>query len=273
MTEVKKFMKIASVQVEIRDGETKEERIRRVGAKLDALNGYDLIVLPEIWATGYFSFDRYTEEAETMEGPFVQTFAAKAKKLGAYLCAGSFVETDGNACYNTSILFDRSGRLIASYRKIHLFRYGSEEGKLLTRGREITVVPTEFGRVGLATCYDLRFPELFRMQADRGAELLLITSAWPHRRLAHWNLFNQVRALENQCYLISSNCVGTTRGVLMGGHSQVVDPWGVMVASAGEEETIVKSEIDLAQVAQIREHFPQLKHRVLAYPPERSHDF
>ncbi|MGO0061248.1 carbon-nitrogen family hydrolase [Brevibacillus fluminis] len=256
-------MNVASVQVEIKDDETKEQRIQRVESTLDTLEGYDLIVLPEIWATGYFSFDRYTEEAEPMDGPFVARFSAKAKALGAYLFAGSFVESDGDKFYNTSVMFDPQGRQIASYRKIHLFRYGSDEGKLLTRGDDITVVDTSFGKVGLATCYDLRFPELFRRQVDRGAELLLVTSAWPHRRLMHWNLFNQVRALENQCYLIASNCAGTTRGTLLGGHSQVVDPWGVVIASGGEQEAIVKAQIDLGQIAHIRETFPQLKHRVL----------
>lgn len=265
-------MKVASVQVEIKDNETKEQRIDRVESVLDTLAGYELIVLPEIWATGYFSFDRYKAEAEPMDGPFVQSFAAKAKALGAYLFAGSFVEQDGDDFYNTSVMFDPQGRRIASYRKIHLFRYGSDEGKLLTRGDEITVVQTDFGRVGLATCYDLRFPELFRGQVDLGAELLLVTSAWPHRRLAHWNLFNQVRALENQCYLISSNCAGTTRGTLLGGHSQVVDPWGIVLASGGEQETIVKADIDLTQIAHIRETFPQLKHRVLTGSSERRED-
>lgn len=256
-------MKIATVQLEIKDAETKEQRIDRVDSVLNGLSGTDLILLPEIWATGYFTFDRYLAEAEPIDGPFVQRFSAKAKALQTHLFAGSFVEQEGDRYYNTSLLFNPQGELLATYRKIHLFRYGSAEGQLLTAGEKPTVVKTPFGNVGLATCYDLRFPELFRKQVDLGAELLLITSAWPHQRLAHWNLFNQARALENQCYLISSNCVGTTRNVLMGGHSQVVDPWGVVIASAGEHETILKAEIDLKQTGHIREVFPQLKHRVL----------
>jgi predicted amidohydrolase len=117
--------------------------------------------------------------------------------------------------------------------------------------------------VGLSTCYDLRFPELYRKQVDLGAEILLVTAAWPQQRLNHWELFNSVRALENQCYLISCNCVGTTRNVVLGGYSKVVDPWGVTIASVGEHETILKTEIDLNQIKRIREAFPQLKHRVL----------
>lgn len=256
-------MKVASVQLEIKDSESKEQRIERVEAMLDGLAGTDLILLPEIWATGYFSFDNYHAEVEPLDGPFRERFAAKAKALKTHLFAGSFVEKEGDNYYNTSLLFNPEGELIGTYRKIHLFRYGSAEGQLLTAGEHPTVVETSFGKVGLATCYDLRFPELFRKQVDLGAELLLITSAWPHARLAHWNLFNKARALENQCYLISCNCVGTTKNVFMGGHSQVVDPWGVTIASAGEHETILKAEIDLKQIAHIREVFPQLKHRVL----------
>ncbi|GGK18089.1 carbon-nitrogen family hydrolase [Caldalkalibacillus thermarum TA2.A1] len=254
---------VASVQFEIRDRETKDERIERMIGLLKKLKGYDLIVLPEIWATGYFSFDRYREEAEPISGPFVQRMAQVARQLNSVLFAGSFVEQAGEQYYNTGVLFDANGDLLATYRKIHLFRYGSQEGELLTRGEEITVTETKVGRVGLSTCYDLRFPELFRKQVDLGVEIFLVTSAWPHQRLAHWQLFNAVRAVENQCFLISANCVGHTRHVLLGGYSQVVDPWGVVRAQAGESEAIVTAEIDLDEVKRIREHFPQLKHRVL----------
>jgi len=256
-------MKVASIQVEIRDNETKEERIKRVGQQLDDLETFDLIILPEIWATGYFSFDNYIKEAESINGPYVQYFSEKARKLGVYIHAGSFVEKEDNKYYNTSILFNREGKLIGKSRKIHLFQYGSAEGEILTRGEKPIVIQTEFGKVGLSTCYDLRFPELYRSLVDQGAIIFLVTSAWPHQRLEHWKLFNVTRALENQCFLISSNCAGTTRNVLMGGHSQIVDPWGTVVASAGEFETIVKTEINLEQIDYIRETFPQLKHRVL----------
>ncbi|EGL84083.1 Nitrilase/cyanide hydratase and apolipoprotein N-acyltransferase [Caldalkalibacillus thermarum TA2.A1] len=256
-------MKVAAVQFEIRDEETKEERIERMARLLSGLKGYDLILLPEIWATGYFSFERYTKEAEPLKGPFFQRMAQMAQQLSSVLFAGSFVEQEGKNYYNTSLLFDANGELLATYRKIHLFRYGSKEGELLTRGEEVKAVKTRVGCVGLSTCYDLRFPELYRQQVELGAELLLVTSAWPHQRLAHWQLFNAVRALENQCFLISCNCVGYTHNVLLGGHSQVVDPWGVVRAQAGEQETVLTAEIDLAEVKRVREHFPQLKHRVL----------
>lgn len=256
-------MKVASVQVEIKDNETKEERIDRVCGMLDQLADRDLIILPEIWATGYFNFDRYHDEAETMDGPYVKRMGEKSKELGAYLFAGSFVEKDGDAYYNTSVLFNPQGEVAGTYRKIHLFRYGSKEGEVLNRGEGPTVVDTPFGKMGLTTCYDMRFPELYRMQVDMGAEMFLVTAAWPHQRVGHWNVFNVARALENQSFVISCNCVGNHRNVVLGGHSQIVDPWGVTMAMAGEREAIVKTEIDLNVVKAIRDDFPNLKHRVL----------
>ncbi|MDF2910819.1 MAG: carbon-nitrogen family hydrolase [Sporolactobacillus laevolacticus] len=258
----KKLMKIASIQLEIRDTESAYERTRRADSLLDSLHGYDFVLLPEIWMTGYNTFDRYTEEAEEINGFFVSHFAQKARELNAYLFAGSFVEQSGGNYYNTSVLFDRQGQLIASYRKIHLFTYGSKEGELLTRGTEPITVDTEFGKVGLSTCYDLRFPELYRKELDLGAKLFLVTSAWPLARLAHWELFNAARAVENQCFLVSCNCVGSNQGVILGGHSRIVDPWGKVIATGDENEAIITAEIDLATVDQIREEFPQLKHRV-----------
>ncbi|WP_078429841.1 carbon-nitrogen family hydrolase [Alkalihalobacterium alkalinitrilicum] len=255
-------MKIASVQLEIKDTETKQQRMDRVLSMIDELRDYDLITLPEVWATGYFTFDKYKEEAEELGGSFIQTFSEKAKELNVLLFAGSFIEKKEDRYYNTSILFGNDGSILATYRKVHLFRYGSKEGEILTRGEEPVVVETEFGKVGLTTCYDLRFPELYRKQVEMGAEILLVTSAWPHQRLAHWNLFNQVRALENQCFLISCNCVGKTKGVELAGNSKVVDPWGVVLASASTKEAILTAEIDTSVITQVRDDFPQLKHRV-----------
>ncbi|MCO7128037.1 carbon-nitrogen family hydrolase [Sporolactobacillus shoreicorticis] len=255
-------MKIASIQLQITDTQLASDRIKKTDQLLDKYAGYDFFLLPEIWMTGYNTFDHYLEEAEPLDGPFVAHFAQKARELNAYLFAGSFVEKFNDHFYNTSILFNRQGQLIASYRKIHLFTYGSEEGELLTRGTDPVTVDTEFGKVGLATCYDLRFPEQFRKELDRGAKMFLITSAWPLTRLAHWELFNAARAVENQCFLASCNCVGINRGVVLGGHSRIIDPWGNVVAAGDENESVVTAEIDLAAVDQIREEFPQLKHRV-----------
>jgi len=125
----------------------------------------------------------------------------------------------------------------------------------------VVVAETEVGTFGLATCYDLRFPELFRRMVEKGAEVFLVCSAWPYPRLEHWILLNRVRALENQCFLVSSNSVGLNRGSQFVGHSMMVDPWGIILASGGDDEVIVRSEIDLKEVKSARERFPALADR------------
>lgn len=257
-------MRIASIQLAIREGEPKEARVERALAVVRGCSGADLVLLPEIWATGYFGFDRYHEEAETLEGPLVAAAAEQARALGAWVHLGSFVERRADGSFtNTSVLLDREGRPVATYRKIHLFGYGSAETEVLTPGTEVVTAPTDFGRVGLATCYDLRFPELFRRMVDQGAEFFLVCSAWPYPRLEHWMILNRARALENEAFLISSNCVGGGAGKQFCGHSQVVDPWGTPVASAGDEEAVVWAEVDPGYVARVREAFPPLRDRVL----------
>ena len=257
-------MRIASIQLAISDEESKEARVERAMNLVAGCTGADLVLLPEIWNTGYFSFDRYRDEAEPLDGPTVSAVAAQARELGAWVHAGSFVERTAEGTYtNTSVLLDREGRPVVTYRKMHLFGFQSDEAKVLTPGTAVVTASTEFGRIGLATCYDLRFPELFRRMVDQGAEIFLVCSAWPYPRLEHWTILNRVRALENQAFLISSNCAGTTRGEQFCGHSLVVDPWGTPVAAAGDEETVVWADIDPGMARQVREIFPPLRDRVL----------
>lgn len=256
-------LKVAIIQLGINDEEDKEKRIRRVEGLLEQVRGADLVMLPETWSIGYFSFDRYAEESEPLEGETVSRLAQKARELGAYIFTGSFVERDGDRLYNTCALLDRQGQLLGSYRKIHLFGYGSAEREVLSAGENITVLPTEFGRVGLSICYDIRFPELFRLMVDQGAEIFLNCSAWPYPRVEHWLLLNRARAIENQAYFLSCGCAGSSRGKAFIGRSMVVDPWGTVVASAAEREAIIRAEIDPGMVARSREEFTPLKDRVI----------
>lgn len=257
-------MRIASIQLAIADGESKEQRTQRALDIVASCAGADLVMLPEIWNSGYFAFDRYHEEAEPLDGDLVSRLGEAARALGAYVHAGSFVEKTADGRFaNTSVLLDRSGHRIASYQKMHLFGFGSDETKVLSPGTEVVTADTDFGKVGLACCYDLRFPELFRRMVDQGAEFFLVCSAWPYPRLESWIMLNRVRALENEAFLISSNCVGINRGKQFVGHSMIVDPWGSIVAASGDEEMIVKAEIDPATVARVRSVFPPLRDRVL----------
>jgi predicted amidohydrolase len=255
-------MRVAAIQLELRDDESYEARLARVCALVQRAAGVQLVLLPEMWTVGYFSFDQYAAGAEQLEERTVPALAAEARRLGAYVLTGSFAERDEERLYNTSVLLDPRGRIVTRYRKIHLFGYDSAETRLLTPGTDLAVADTELGRVGITTCYDLRFPELYRRMAERGAELFLIASAWPYPRLEHWLLLTQVRALENLVFLAAANCAGVNRGSRLVGHSRVVDPWGIAVAQAGDDEAIVQTDVDLQAVERTRAAFPAWRDRV-----------
>lgn len=260
-------MRVATVQLEIRPDESSSERVERVTALIAAQAGADLVLLPEVWNVGYFNFDRYEAEAETLEGATVSALREAARSTGAWLMGGSIVERDGDRLFNTSLLIDPAGEIAGTYRKIHLFGYGSREREVLTRGREVTVIQTELGAIGLATCYDLRFPELFRAMVDQGAEIFLVPSAWPYPRVEAWTTLNRARAIENQAWVISANCAGGD-GPAFSGRSMVVDPWGTPVAAAGDRPGVLFAEIDPAGAAHARADFPALVDRVLHREPE-----
>lgn len=254
-------MRVASVQLKVVE-ESKEKALEHASQMIRQCQGADLILLPELWNIGFMSFDRYRDEAETEEGPTLTLLCALAKKLSCYLHTGSFVERRGDRFYNSSFLLNPKGDILGSYQKIHLFTYQSQEAEILTSGTSVTTIVTELGNFGLATCYDLRFPELFRKMLDQGAEFFLISSAWPYPRLEHWLLLNRTRALENLSCLISSNGVGINRGAQFVGHSLVVDPMGQIIAGSNDEECIVWAEADRDMVLRARAEFPALKDRV-----------
>jgi predicted amidohydrolase len=254
-------MRITSVQLEIKD-RPKETTLDHVLRLLEEVPPSDLILMPEIWTCGYFSFDRYWQDSESLDGPVVKVLRRKAAELGTYLLMGSMVEREDQDLFNTSLLLDPQGRIMARYRKIHLFGYRSEEGRLLKRGTEMIVVNTPWGKAGLSTCYDLRFPEFYRKMVDEGTEFFLIVSAWPKMRQEAWSLFNRVRAHENLAYLFSCNCAGVDRGFQYAGHSMFVDPLGKVLAEGGEGECIVSMDVDMGMVEKARREFSTLDDRV-----------
>jgi predicted amidohydrolase len=256
-------MKIACIQIQIREGEEKGKTITRAETLIEGIDKADLIILPEIWNIGYFSFERYVSDSETEQGETISRMRVQARKKKAHILAGSIVERENELFYNTSFLINPEGDLIGKYRKMHLFPYQSAERQLLTPGKDLCVIDTQFGRVGLSICYDLRFPEFFRKLVDYGAEIILTVSAWPYPRLEHWLLFNRVRAAENLAFLASANCAGKNREKEFCGNSMIVDPWGTIVAKAEDHECIVAAQINLRQVGEVRNEFPALADRVL----------
>ncbi|MFI1029420.1 carbon-nitrogen family hydrolase [Streptomyces sp. NPDC020951] len=267
-------MRASLIQIAVEEGESVESRRVRVAALVREQAGVaDLVVLPELWTTGAFAYEEFGSEAEPLEGPTYEAMAKAASDAGVWLHAGSIPERDPEgALYNTSLVFSPSGEPVAAYRKIHRFGFDKGEAVLMGAGEELVTVRLPGTTVGLATCYDLRFPELFRGLVDAGAETLVIPAGWPERRRAHWTLLAQARAVENQAFVLACGTAGTHAGVPQAGHSIVVDPWGEVLAQAGPDEEVLTVEFDPAKVATTREQFPALKDRVLGLrrPVRRS---
>jgi predicted amidohydrolase len=260
-------MRIALVQLRIDDDEPQRDRIDRVADMVRAQRGADLVVVPELWVPGAFAYSRFAESGSALRGPALAAIAAAARDIAAYVVAGTFVEYDGDNQYNTAVLLDPHGEIVHTYRKVHLFGFDHGEATTLTAGTDIsTYALPGFANVAMTTCYDLRFPELYRLLLDAGAELVVVPAGWPAARLDHWLLFCQARAVENQVFVIGCNQVGMQEGVELGGHSIVVDPWGRVIVEGGADEEVLTVDIDLAVVAKTRAQFPVLRDRRLGMP-------
>ncbi len=255
---------MALIQVASPPGEPPGRRRQRVGELVAGAAGADLVLLPELWLPGYFAFDRYQELAEPLTGDTVEAGREWARALGCHLHLGTFLErgADGRL-HNTAVLIDPAGTVVHTYRKIHVFGYRSREAALVAPGEEIAVATTALGPLAATTCYDLRFPELWRALLDAGAHTVLVPAAWPAARLGHWRLFTSCRAVEEQMVVVACNAVGEQEGTVLGGHSRVVGPGGELVAEAGEDEGITWCLIDPEAVARVREEFPVLRDRRL----------
>ncbi len=233
-----------------------------------ALRGADIIILPEMFNCPYDSsyFSRFSEDYPGETTGLLSTLAALHS---VYIVGGSIPEYDKNRIYNTSYSFDRNGALIGRHRKIHLFDVDVEggirfnESETITAGSDITVIETEFCKIGIAICYDMRFPELIRKMVLSGAQIIVVPAAFNMTTgPAHWRLIARTRALDNQVYFIAASPArDKTASYVAYGHSLVADPWGDVISEASEKEEIIFSEIDLGFVDKIRRELPLLKHR------------
>ncbi|MGW5123585.1 carbon-nitrogen family hydrolase [Streptomyces sp. NPDC004069] len=278
-------MRASLIQIAVDDGECADSRRRRAAALVREQAGADLVVLPELWTTGAFAFEEFERGAEPLEGPTYEAMAEAASDAGVWLHAGSIPEraaSDGGpatgtgtgtgSLHNTSLVFSPSGDLAAVYRKIHRFGFDQGEAVLMSAGRELVTVPLPDTTLGLATCYDLRFPELFRGLVDAGAQTLVVPAGWPERRRAHWTLLARARAVEDQAFVLACGTAGAHAGVPQAGHSIVVDPWGEVLAEAGPGEEVLTVDFDPARVPATRDQFPALKDRVLGLEPPHRQD-
>ena len=249
------------------DSEPQKARIDRAVSLVRAQAGADLVVLPELWVPGAFAFGGYEESASELPGPAVSAVADAARDISAHVLAGTFIERRGDKLRNTAVLLSPDGEIVHTYSKVHLFGFDSGEARVLTAGDDTSAYAMPgFATLGMTTCYDLRFPELYRLFVDQGAELIVVPTGWPAARLAHWQVLTRARAIENQLFLVGCNQVGRQEGVELAGHSVVVDPWGEVLAEAGTGEEVLTVDIDLASVAKTRSQFPVLRDRRLGLP-------
>ena len=235
-----------------------------------AAAGSRLVVLPEMFNCPYQSelFPQYAEPAAG--GPTLSMLAECAAGHGIILVGGSIPERDeaGNI-YNASFIFDERGQLIGHHRKIHLFdvniKGGTvfQESKTLAAGSSMTVLKTSLGTLGVAICYDVRFPELARAMVLNGADVLIYPAAFgPVTGPAHWELLMRARAVDNQVYVIgAAPALNAAAEYKAYGHSLIIDPWSRVVANATAEETVLTGKIDLRTVQRVREELPLLRHR------------
>lgn len=255
-------VRIALIQLDCSTSEAVAHRVTRtlgLIASTVAEHKPDMVILPELWHVGAFDVEAARVHAQPIDGPLVTTLGALAAELGIWLHGGSFAEVaqDGQH-YNTSVLFDPQGNLVARYRKIHLFGFDGGETVLMSGGDELVVVDTPLGPTAIATCYDLRFPELFRGFVERGATAVLLCSGWPARRIGHWDVLTQARAIEDQVWFVACNEIGAQPGIDLGGHSVVVSPTGDIAGHAGDREQVLVVDIDPKAAEQWREAFPVL---------------
>ena len=264
-------LKTAVIQLNSRDNPA--ENLSTVEHFLDraAEMGADFAGLPEFW-TYLGPYSGYDQAAQTIPGPAIERLQEKARRHNMIVHGGSIVErhpTLPGKFYNTSVLIDRSGEIVATYRKIHLFDVQLPGGDVHAESERIVpgdqVVTAEIDGVtfGLAVCYDLRFPELFRSLALRGAQILLNPAAFTlHTGRDHWEVLLRARAIENLCYVVAPAHVGSyPPNKQCFGRAMIIDPWGLVLAQAQDRPTVIMAEIDLARIDEVRAQIPSLEHR------------
>jgi deaminated glutathione amidase len=263
---------VRAAAVQLNSGEDKDRNLASADrlTRAAAADGADLVVLPEKFNV-LGSHDAYRANAEPLDGPTVGWARDTARELGIDLVAGSFVERrqGHDKLGNTSVHVGPDGEIRGVYRKIHMFDVTVEgkeyrESASQEAGEEIVTSEAEGARLGLTVCYDLRFPELYRILALRGARILTIPAAFTKvTGAAHWDTLVRARAIENQAFVVAADQIGThpPDNESFGG-SQIVDPWGEVLARAPDEECFVAAELDLARQDEVRESLPSLANRV-----------
>ena len=260
----------AAIQIDTQNN--KKENLSKLDHFIDVAKGHGakLVGMPEF--VNFFGEEKEEiENAETIPGPTTDFFCKKAKQHGIWLSCGSIAEkiSGKDKLYNSSVFVNPKGEIVSVYRKIHLFDVDIKnvvtvvESNIIMAGEEIVVVDTDLTKVGLSICYDIRFPELYRIMALRGAEIVFASACFNlFTGRDHWETILRARAIENQCYMIAPDGIGKKLLDFPAyGRSLIIDPWGTVIAKASDQEGVISAEIDLEYLHKVRTGLPSLKHR------------
>ncbi|KUP09501.1 hydrolase [Bacillus coahuilensis m2-6] len=253
--------KVACIQMDISFGDPVKNRetVTKAFQKLFREEKVDVVVLPELWTTGY-DLSRIHEIGDK-DGREVDSFLSTlAKTYSTNIVGGSFANITDDGVLNTLRVYDSKGTIIHEYSKVHLFQLMNEH-QYLTPGSEGGNFSLSNFKSAVSICYDIRFPEWIRKSVLNGAEVVYVVAEWPDERLHHWKTILTARAIENQCYIVACNRVGSDPATLFGGHSMVIDPWGKIVAEASQQEEVLLAKIYPEKVKEIRSRIPIFQDR------------
>ena len=251
-------MRIAVIQMDCIPGNI-AANIQKIEQKVEKIQNADLVVLPELVDSGYIMSDIKRCSALPEMATTIDQLSNLARSKNIYL-VGGIIENENDQIFNVAVVFNPGGEMIAKYRKIHLYT-PSGEG-VFTAGNDIVTLNISGFIIGLMICYDTRFPEMARSLALCGAEVIIVPTAWPFPRVEHWQLLTRVRAIENQCYLVGANRVGQDANAIFCGNSRIIDPHGIVVSSASEDqEEIIYGEVSREKINFVRNRMPVFDHR------------
>ncbi len=246
-------MKVSCVQLDMKLGEVEEnyaEAVRLIKETV-AKDNSDTVVLPETWSTGYYPKQELESFCDNNGERVKMTFSALANELNVNIVAGSVANLKNGGIYNTAYVFNRKGELVAEYDKTHLFT-PMDEHKYFEFGKRLVTFELDGQKCGIVICYDIRFCELIRSLALKGMDMLFMVSQWPLARTNHIVTLTKARAIENQMFVVCCNSCGKTPDAVFGGHSQIIDPWGEVLAAAGEKQEVITADCDFGIIRDIR---------------------
>lgn len=265
-------MRITLIQMNTQDDKAENLRVaREMIEQAVAEDRPDMITLPETFTSMTADLELQRRNAEAIpNGEACEMLAGLARKHGIWIHGGSMAESAGEKCYNTTVVWNRSGEMVTRYRKIHLFDVNVpggvtyRESDTMKRGEEVVTFDAEGTTLGCAICYDLRFPELFRALRDKGARVIFLPAAFTLMTgKDHWETLIRARAIETQCWMVAAGQVFLHDGKPCYGRSMVVDPWGVVVATAPDKVCRITATIDPAYADELRTKIPVPQHHVL----------